>query len=529
MVKILLCCSAGMSSSILVKKMRDDAAKLDIEVKIGAADITTARNYIAKADYVLIAPQMYFCASQFRKIGLATGTRVFVIGREDYGKMDAEAILTKTLKQKLSFDIEDENMGKITAFIQKHVTPLAAKLGANVYIQIIRDAMMASMALLIIGSMATLLSNLPIAFLADLLAPLNPLLNAVTSCTTGLLGLFVAGAMGYFGAIELGGDRMSSTVTSLAAFALTQYSPEAGIDIGGFSSTGLFTAIIVGLTTVKILNFFEKKHIVIKMPDGVPPAVANSFSSLFPAIAIMLLWGIVSVGFGLNFNDIMHTAMTPITAVLNTPFGYALYHMLCGLVFWCGINSAVICDVAYPFIIANGAANEAAIAAGQAPLYAATYGTDTMMWAGGTGATIGLMILMAFFAKSKQMKEIGKMSLGPGIFNINEPVIFGTPICFNGLFLIPFVLLPGVLAFTTYMLMSTGVIQMGVVSMVPWTLPPVVCAFFMSGGAVSTTVWGVCIVLISLAVYYPLFKIADRQALEEEKKAKMLNEGVELK
>lgn len=152
-----------------------------------------------------------------------------------------------------------------------------------------------------------------------------------------------------------------------------------------------------------------------------------------------------------------------------------------------------------------------------------------MMWAGGTGATIGLVILMAFFAKSKQMKEIGKMSLGPGIFNINEPIIFGTPICFNGLFLIPFVLLPGVLAFTTYILMSTGIIQMGVVSMVPWTLPPVVCAFLMSGGAISTTIWGVCIVIISLLVYYPFFKIADKQALEEELKAEKTTEEVTLK
>ena len=529
MVKILLCCSAGMSSSILVKKMRDEAENIGVEAKIGACDITTAKKYIEKVDVVLIAPQMYFCASQFRAIGSLAGTRVFVIGREDYGKMDAKAILTKTLNQKNYFETEEEDMGTITSFIQKHITPIAARLGANVYIQIIRDAMMASMALLIIGSIATLLANLPIAFLADLLAPINPLLNGISSCTTGLLGLFVAGAMGYFGAVELGGKEMPATVTSLAAFALTQYTPENGIDIGGFSSQGLFTAIVVGITTVLILNFFEKRNIGIKMPDGVPPAVANSFSSLIPATLIVVIWGVISIVFGLNFNVVMHTAMTPITAVLNTPFGYALYHMLCGLVFWCGINSAVVCDVAYPFIIANGAANEAAIAAGGAPIYAATYGTDTMIWAGGTGATIGLMILMAFFAKSKQMKEIGKMSIGPGIFNINEPIIFGTPICFNGLFLIPFVLLPGVLAFATYMLMNTGVIQMGVVSMVPWTLPPVVCAFFMSGGAISTTIWGVCIVLISLLVYYPFFKIADKQALEEERKAEFQNGGTELK
>ena len=519
MIKILLCCSTGMSSSILVKKMRVEAERLGIEAKIGATDVTSARKYISKVDYILVAPQMYFWIKQFRSLARTSGTKVFVIGREDYGKLDGESILRKTLNKKESFELEEEDMGKVTSFIQEKITPLAAKLGANVYIQIIRDAMTSAMALLIIGSIATLLANIPVDFIANILAPANPLFNAISSCTTGILGLFVAGTMGYFGAVELGGDYVSAMLTSLAAFAITQYSPETGIDVSGFSSTGLFTAIVVGLTTVLVIKFFEERHIGIKMPDGVPPAVANSFSSLFPAAIIMVFWGIISVVFGLNFNTIMHTAMTPITAILNTPFGYAIYHMLCGLVFWCGINSAVICDVAYPFIIANGAANEAAIAAGKAPIYAATYGTDTMMWAGGTGATIGLLILMAFFAKSKQMKEIGKMSMGPGLFNINEPVIFGTPICFNGLFLIPFVILPGLLAFTTYILMDTGIIAMGTVSMVPWTLPPVVCAFFMSGGAISTTIWGACIVIISILVYYPFFKIADKQALEEERKA----------
>ena len=519
MIKIRLCCSTGMSSSILVKKMREEAKRLEIEAKIGATDVTSARKYISKVDYILVAPQMYFWIKQFRSLARTSGTKVFVIGREDYGKLDGESILRKTLNQKESFELEEEDMGKITSFIQDKITPLAAKLGANVYIEVIRDAMTSAMALLIIGSIATLLANIPIDFLANILAPLNPFFNAISSCTTGILALFVAGAMGYYGAVVLGGDSIPAMLTSLAAFAITQYTEEGGINVAGFSSSGLFTAIVVGLTTVMVLKFFKEKNIGIKMPDGVPPAVANSFSSLFPAAIIMVFWGAVSVIFGLNFNTVMQTVMTPITAVLNTPFGYALYHMLCGLVFWCGINSAVICDVAYPFILANGAANEAAIAAGRAPIYAATYGTDTMMWAGGTGATIGLMILMAFFAKSKQMKEIGKMSIGPGIFNINEPVIFGTPICFNGLFLLPFVLLPGVLAFTTYILMDTGIIAMGAVSMVPWTLPPIVCAFFMSGGAISTTVWGVCIVIISILVYYPFFKIADKQALEEEKKS----------
>ena len=123
---------------------------------------------------------------------------------------------------------------------------------------------------------------------------------------------------------------------------------------------------------------------------------------------------------------------------------------------------------------------------------------------------------MAVFSKSKTYKTIGRMSIGPGIFNINEPVIFGTPICFNPIFLIPFVLLPGVLAFTTYILMDTGVIAMANVAMVPWTLPPVVIGWVMSNGSMSTVIWSALVVVISIIVYYPFFKMADkRQYLSE--------------
>lgn len=190
--------------------------------------------------------------------------------------------------------------------------------------------------------------------------------------------------------------------------------------------------------------------------------------------------------------------------------------MLCGFVFFCGINSAVVCNVALPFILANGAANEAAVAAGQAPIFAATYGVDTMIWGGGTGVTIGLVLLMTFVAKSKFFKTLGRMSFGPGIFNINEPVIFGTPICFNPIFFIPFVILPGVLATSTVLLMEAGIVAMPTIGMVPWTLPPILIGFFMTGGAISTTIWAALVVVISVVVYYPFFKMADKQQYEKE-------------
>ena len=152
---------------------------------------------------------------------------------------------------------------------------------------------------------------------------------------------------------------------------------------------------------------------------------------------------VLTIVFNIRINDILGIVFSPLAMAVNTPLGYGIYHALCGLVFFCGINSAVVIGVVQPFIMQMGAANEAAYLAGEALPYSVTYATDSMIWAGGTGMTIGLVILMCFMARSAQYKTIGRMSVVPAIFNLNEPVIFGTPICFNPIFFIPFVFCPG--------------------------------------------------------------------------------------
>lgn len=526
MLKILLCCSAGMSSSILVKRMREAAEKMEVECAIGATSSYLVDNYIHKVDVVLVAPQLIHEFDRIKRMALPYKVRVFLIGREDYGNMDGKAVLFQTLNKIELLNLEDKKMGKLSGFMESKLMPIALKFGSNRILTIIRNAMTASMALLIIGSISTLLANIPYEPIAKFLEPANPFFNTISNCTTGVMALFIAASMGFYSSQEFGTKPFPTIVTSVAAFLITQYDVKDGINAAGFGSSGLLTAIAVGFVTVYILHIFEKYNVVLKMPAGVPPAVSDSFSSLVPAIVVLSIWTVVSVVLGFDVNASIQTLMSPISSMLNTPWGYAIYHMLCGFVFFCGINSAVVCNVALPFIVANGAANEAAIAAGNAALFPATYGTDTMIWAGGTGATIGLVILMSFLAKSKYFKTLGRMSIGPGIFNINEPVIFGSPICFNPVFLIPFVFLPGLLAFSTYILMSSGIIATPTVAMVPWTLPPVLIGFVMTSGAWSTTIWAFLVVVISILVYYPFFRMADRQQYKKEIEESVSNDEV---
>lgn len=526
-MNILLCCSAGMSSSILVKNMRKAASDRGWgDVKIASVSSTQVEQYIAKADVLLLAPQQIHQLEQLEALGQSYQIPVLMIGREEYGNMDGEIVLDHVQHLISTYQREEIKMDKISQFIERHLMPVAVKVGSNRVLTIIRNTMCASMALLIVGSISILLSNFPYEPVANFMAPAAPFFDAIYNCTTGVMGLFTAAAMAYYASNSYGTDVFPSIVTSVAAFLLTQYSVEEGINVGGLGTSGLLSAMFVAFCTVKILHIFKAKNLVIKMPEGVPEAVSASFSSLIPAALIMVIFASVSVIFGFNINTFISTMLMPVSHMLNNPFGYALYHMLCGLAFFCGINSAVICDIAFPFIIANGTANEAAFAAGQAVLNPATYGTDTLVWAGGTGATIGLVFLMSFIGKSKYFKTLGRMSVGPAIFNINEPVIFGTPICFNPMFLIPFILLPGVIAFTTFQLMASGIIGMPIVGMVPWTCPPILVGFLMSGGSISTTLWAFLVVVISLVVYYPFFKIADKQQYEKELHEETLSESV---
>lgn len=407
-------------------------------------------------------------------------------------------------------------MDTISTFFEERLMPIANRVGGNRTLTIIRDSMTVVIDLLIIGSISVLLTSFPVEAIARALTPAAPFFNALYNCTTGMMGVFVAASIAYYGARSYGIDVFSTALTSISAFLLTQISLDGTLDIAGLGSSGLITAMVVGFVSVGIISFFTKRDLVIKMPAGVPPAVAESFSALIPSTLILVLFGVVALILDIRINDVMSLVFSPLAAIVNTPWGYAIYHMLCGLVFFCGINSAVVIGVVQPFIMQMGAANEAAVLSGEPLPYCVSYATDTMIWAGGTGATIGLVLLMCLFAKSRAYRSLGRMSVLPGIFNINEPIIFGTPIAFNPIFLIPFVLLPGALAFATFGLTSLGMLARPVMGMVPWTLPPVAVSFFLGGGHVPTLVWGACVMALSIVCYYPFFRMADRHEYERE-------------
>ncbi|KAA5931046.1 MULTISPECIES: PTS sugar transporter subunit IIC [Pantoea] len=419
-------------------------------------------------------------------------------------------------------------MRSSTAFLENHLMPIVTRIGSNRALIVIRNAMCACMALLIIGSTSILLSNIPWEPLAHFMAPAAPIFDTIFNSTTGIMGLLTAASVAYYGALEYKQDIFVTIATSVSLFVLSQYQLVNGneyqLNIDGLGTSGLISAILIAFVTIKALSLFKQKNITIRMPKGVPDAVSESFTSLLPALFLLAILSLLVVLFHFNINVAVAYLLSPVTYVLNSAPGYALYHMLCALVFFCGINSQVVIGIAMPFLMQNGALNEKAFQTGEQLMFAATNATDAMVWAGGTGATLGLVVLMSFLAKSQYFKKLGRMSLGPGLFNINEPIIFGTPLCFNPLFMLPFILTPGLIAGSTFLLMQHGIIDMPHVANLPWTTPTFIVGFLMTGGSMNTTLWSFMIVVISMLIYFPFFRLADKQLYLKEQQDTLLQD-----
>ena len=409
-------------------------------------------------------------------------------------------------------------MKKFYSFMEEKLVPFTNRVASIPFLVVMRNAMMSLVALLVVGSIAAMIAKLPIDAFQTVMAPVIPLFTAINQATTGMMGLTAAIAVGYYGATQYDVDVVPAMLISTCSFLASQLT-EDGLNTGGLDSNGLLAALVIGFISVKVMAFLKKKNIGVKMPAGVPEAVAQSLNSLVPITVMVMVFAFISRVLGFEINAFLIGIMQPFANIFNTLPGYVIYHMACAFCFFCGLNSWIIMAPIFPILVSNGAANEAAYLAGETIPYIITNSTDILIWVGGTGATMALVLLMTFRAKSAAYKAVGKASLLPGIFEINEPVIFGTPICMNPLYFIPFVILPGILAGATYALMDAGIVAMPCIANLTWRTPPILIGYLMSNGHVSTLIWAILVFIITLVVYYPFFKIGDKMEYEKELEA----------
>jgi PTS system cellobiose-specific IIC component len=278
----------------------------------------------------------------------------------------------------------------------------------------------------------------------------------------------------------------------------------------------LFTAILVALISVRVQKFFTDRNLVIKLPESVPPIVYESFLSLSPMFFLVIGFWLIRFVLGVDINEIVQGALKPLVFALNTLPGILLYAFLVTLLWSVGINGDNAMDaVVAPVFLQYLAANVAATSQGQPLPYITALGFFTsFVNVGGTGATIALALIM-WNSKEPGFRKVSRLSLPTQIFQINEPIFFGFPIVLNPIFMIPYILNALILTASTYLLMHWQVIHKPFVN-VPWTTPPIIGHYLVSGGDWRAAVWGALSIGIAMLVYFPFAKAAERQRLKAE-------------
>lgn len=446
---------------------------------------------------------------------------------------------------------------KFMSFLENKLMPVAGRLAGQRHLLAVRDGVVATMPLTIIGGLNLILANPPIdptradktnIFIKPFIAWANwaaansNVLLTPYNMTMGLMAIFCAFGVAYSLAKSYKLDGLSNAIISVVTFLLVSGASTTAVlssDVakGGealknvvtvlpaafFSSQGMFTAILVGLLTVEITRLITSKGFTINMPDGVPPAVAESFSSLIPMIANILIFFTANLVIysktSMTFPEALMKVLSPAIGGINSLGGSIILIVICQLFWLIGIHGANLIYSVYASVsLSTLAVNAASKAAGNpmTQIFTDPWWNNYIFLAG-TGCTIAL-VLMYLRSKSEQLKALGKLSLLPAIFNINEPVLFGSPIVLNPILAIPFIVAPIVNAVISYLCTVSGLVGKMFIE-TPWTTPAPIGAI-LSSMDVKAGILVLVLIGIDYVIYYPFFKVFEKSLLKSEAAAK---------
>ncbi|MGC5984441.1 PTS sugar transporter subunit IIC [Enterococcus faecalis] len=419
----------------------------------------------------------------------------------------------------------------MNTYLEQKMLPIAGKLSSNKFLVAIRDGITLTMPLIIIGSLFMVIASFPVpgweTWLGDV--GVSGYLWKGVDSSFGLIGLVASFGIAHSLTKQYGVDGVSSGIISLSTFiTVTPFLSSdagAGMPTGYMAAKGLFVAIILGLINGYVYQWFINKNIQIKLPDTVPSAVAKSFSAIIPGAVLITFWLII---FGLldtfslpNIHDIAQVVLgKPLGLLGSNIFGTIIVVALNSLFWFIGIHGGnVINSVMQPIWIANLDANREAYQAGQSLPHIFTVAfMDNFVYIGGGGATIGLVLVMGYLARkkktSKQTKVLAPITVVPGLFNINEPTMFGLPVVLNVMLLVPFILAPIVNVVVAYSAMITGLVPL-TRTVATWTMPPII-SVFLTTGSLMGSVLQIVLIVLDILLYLPFFLAIEKQFKQEE-------------
>ncbi|PEZ41945.1 PTS system, cellobiose-specific IIC component [Bacillus thuringiensis] len=425
-------------------------------------------------------------------------------------------------------------MQKFIAFMEKYIVPIAGKIGSQRHLAAIRDGFIAVMPLILVGSMAILVNGLPIPAFQDFMKDLfgetwKQIGGGMWTGSFGVLALMVAVTTSYNLAKSYGVDGLSAGLISFGALIIfTPTTPkEGGLSFLWTGAQGLFVSLIVAIFVTEAFRFFVQRNFTIKMPEGVPPAVMKSFAALVPAFVILTLVASIQLAVKLSGTSvhefIFNTLQVPLQGLVGTLPSAIVIALLLHLLWFFGLHGpnivgGIIEPLYLPALEKNISLFQSGTSAFEVPNIVTKPFFDTFVYLGGSGATLAFLVVILIIAKSAQLRGVSRLSLGPSAFNINEPVIFGTPIVLNPILFIPFILTPVILVITSYTAIYFGWVPK-TVAMVPWNVPPIISGYLVTGGHISGAILQIFNFILAMIIYFPFVVACDRSVIRTEKAA----------
>lgn len=431
-------------------------------------------------------------------------------------------------------------MDKLIIFIEKG-KPFFEKLSRNIYLRAIKDGFISSMPAVLFSSIFILIAAVPNIFgfkwsdeqLAFILKPYN--------YSMGILALLVAGttAKSLTDSVNTRSmektnqiNYMSTLLAAIVGLLMLAADPiEGGFANGLLGTRGLLTAFLAAFITVNIYKVCIKNNVTIRLPEEVPPNIAQVFKDVIPfALSVLSIYGldlIVRNIFGTNVAESVGKILAPLFSATDGYIGLAIVFGAYAFFWFVGIHGPSVVE---PLIVAISYANiEANVQLVQAGMHADKIlnpVTQTfVVTMGGTGATLVVPFMFMWLCKSKRNRIVGRASVVPTFFGVNEPILFGAPIVLNPIFFIPFVTAPIINVWI--MKFFVDVLQMNSFSIIlPWTTPAPIGIVMGTALAPLSFVLAITLIIIDTLIYYPFVKVYDHQILEEERKG---NSSSELK
>ena len=427
-------------------------------------------------------------------------------------------------------------MDAIVKMLEKH-QPFFEKISRNIYLQAIKDGFLGCMPIVLTSSIFLLIATLPGVVGITLPQPLLDWCNKLYNFTMGVMGIMVAGTTAKnftasmnrrmpAGKVLNDGSTMVAAQCSMLLLAVTQFTTKLnGSELSVFDCTsmgtrGLFSAYIAAFITVWVYKFCVSRDLTIKLPKEVPGAIAQNFRDIIPFGGAVIICGIIDVVvrnlMGVPFSELLIKLLSPLFTAAETYPGLILIQAATAFFWFIGVHGPSIVQPGIdPIRLANQAENLQVLLAGGHPAHSLTFNMSLVGEFGGTGATFIVPLLLILFMKSKQLKAVGKASIVPVAFAVNEPLLFGAPMILNPYMLIPFVT-AGCVNVSVAKFFIDNVGMNGFSFVVPWATPAPIGIFITTNFQLIALVFVAIIILLDAIIYLPFLKAYDKLLCDQE-------------